>query len=272
MSRLFRREAELIIGDTLIAGLDISFSIEKTLAREPNTAEIQVWNLNDINRKYLRDQKRVPVTLKAGYQDAMGLLFKGDLTEAFSTREGPDWITIIRSGDGLTALQSSRINRTFKAGTPVIDILKEISKSLWVNVGDAISFLEKRGFAGADKKLLSGSALSGSASVELNKWLKSVGLEASVQDGALQVLVSGKALERTAVVLSSKSGLIGSPEISSKGILRAQSLLNPELFPGRQILLQSREIKERCFRIARANFTGETSGQDWYVDIEAQAL
>ena len=269
---LFRRTAELQIGETLLTGLDIAFCIEKTLAREPNTAEVKIWNLNDRNRKYLRDQKRVPVILKAGYKDAMGLLFRGDLSEAFSEREGPDWVTTIRSGDGLVSLQSSRISRSFKAGTPLIDILKDISKGLGINVGDAIAFLEKRGFSNSDKKLLSGAALSGSAHNELEKWLKSVCLEGSVQDGALQVLVSGQALERTAVLLSSETGLIGSPEVSSNGILRARSLLNPELFPGRKIKVESKEIKEPHFRIARVIFSGETFGQDWYVDIEAESL
>jgi hypothetical protein len=272
MTSLFKRQAELQVGDTLLTGLDISFCIEKTLAREPNTAEFKIWNLNDRNRKYLRDQVRVPVTLKAGYENAMGLLFRGDLSEAFSEREGPDWVTTIRSGDGLESLQSSRINKSFKAGTPIIDILKEISTSLGINVGDAIAFLEKRGFSSNNKKLLNGAVLSGSASNELDKWLKSVGLEGSVQDGALQVLVSGQALERTAVLLSSETGLIGSPEVSSKGILRARSLLNPDLFPGRKIKVESKEIKEPQFRIARVIFSGETFGQDWYVDIEAESL
>ena len=93
-----------------------------------------------------------------------------------------------------------------------------------------------------------------------------------MQDGALQVLVSGQALERTAVLLSSETGLIGSPEVSSKGILRARSLLNPEIFPGRKIKVETKEIKEPQFRIARVIFSGETFGQDWYVDIEAESL
>lgn len=272
MSSLFRRQAELQVGDTLLNGLDIAFCIEKTLTREPNTAEIKIWNLNDRNRKYLRDQKRIPVTLKAGYEGAMGLLFRGDLSEAFSEREGPDWVTTVRSGDGLESLQSSRISKSFKADTPVIDVLKEISKSLGIHVGDAISFLEKRGFSSSDKKLLSGAVVSGSARYELDKWLKSVGLEGSVQDGALQVLVSGQALDRTAVVLSSETGLISSPNVSSKGILRARSLLNPELFPGRKIKVESKVLKEPQFRIARVIFSGETFGRDWYVDIEAESL
>ena len=269
---LFKRIAELQIGDTLLTRLDIAFCIEKTLAREPNTAEFKIWNLNERNRKYLQNQKRVPVNLRAGYEDAMGLLFRGDLSEAFSEREGPDWVTTIRSGDGLDSLQSSRISRSFKAGTPIVDILKDISKSLGINIGDAISFLEKRDFSSSDKRLLNGAALSGSAHNELDKWLKSVGLESSVQDGSLQVLVSGQALERTAVLLSSETGLIGSPEVSSKGILRARSLLNHELFPGRKIKVESKEIKEPHFRIVRVIFSGETFAQDWYIDIEAESL
>ncbi len=272
MFMLFNRSSEIHIGDNHISGLDISFSIEKTLTREPNNCELKVWNLNDRNRKCLRDQKRIPVMLKAGYEDSLGLLFKGDLAEAFSLREGPDWITTIRSGDGLSAFQSARINKSFKAGTPIIDILKEVAKTLGISVGDAIKRLEGRAFPGASKTLTSGTAFSGSSCVELHKLCKSIGLEASIQDNVLQILISKEALEQTAVLLSPNTGLIDSPQVSNKGILRARSLLNHELFPGRKVKVESGEIKEQLFRIERANYIGETFGQDWYVDIEAQAL
>ncbi|MEI6806470.1 MAG: hypothetical protein WCK49_08200 [Myxococcaceae bacterium] len=82
----FSRVAELSVGDTKISGLDISFFVEKTLTQEANTAEIKIYNLNAVNRKTLRDQQHIPVLLKAGYENSVGLLFKGDLTQVFSQR------------------------------------------------------------------------------------------------------------------------------------------------------------------------------------------
>ncbi|MEI6807010.1 MAG: hypothetical protein WCK49_11015, partial [Myxococcaceae bacterium] len=259
-------------------GLDISFFVEKTLTQEPNTAEIKIYNLNDANRKTLQDQQHIPVLLKAGYENSVGLLFKGDLTEAFSQREGPDWVTTIRSGDGLVALRSAQIQQSFKAGTPMLDVLKSLAKTLGISTGDAVQKLERlladRSFSvgGGLKNLDNSMAVSGNSMQQLHKALKPLGLEASIQDNALQILVSKQALEQTAVLLSADTGLLGSPQLSNQGVLRAQALLNHELFPGRKIKLETREIKEPHFVIQRVNFRGDTAGSDWTVDLSAVAL
>ncbi len=265
---LFSRIAELSIGDTQISGLDVSFFVEKTLTSEPNTAEIKIYNLNDANRKTLRDQQHIPVLLKAGYAGSVGLLFKGDLTEVFSQREGPDWVTTIRSGDGLVALRSAVVQQSFKAGTPMLDVLKSMAKTLGISTGDAIQKLERLGLENIDNSM----AVSGNSMNQLHKALKPLGLEASIQDNALQILVSGKALEQTAVLLSPETGLLGSPQLSNHGVLRVQALLNHELFPGRKIKVDSGEIKELNFKIQRVNFRGDTAGSDWTVDIEANKI
>jgi hypothetical protein len=72
------------------------------------------------------------------------------------------------------------------------------------------------------------------------------------------------------VLLTPETGLIGSPDISNRLVLRARSLLNPELFPNRQVKIESTEIKGLMFRLERVIFTGETFGQNWYADIEAK--
>ncbi len=269
---LFKRSAELRIGDTLICGLDMAFFIEKTLSREPNTCELKIWNLSEKNRRFLAEQKRIPIVLMAGYENATGLLFKGDLAEAFSGREGPNWVTTIRSGDGLVALQTARINKTFKAGTPLVDVLKELAKSLGISCGDALSLLDKHKRLIANPTIPLGKAMYGNSFCELEKALASVGLTASVQDSALQIINSQMALEGTAVVLSASTGLIGSPEMSNSGVLRCRSLLQHDIFPGRKIQVKAQEIKETLFRVERVKFIGETAGQDWYVDIEAKRI
>ena len=265
---LFKRSYELKIGDTDISGLDMAFQIEKTILFEPNTCEIKIWNLNEENRSILRAHRHhVPVMLKAGYEGSLGLLFKGNLSEVFSMREGPDWVTTIRSGDGLKVLQTARVSKSFAAGTLVVDVLKEVARTLGLATGDAITFLEKHG---GIKRFPSGAAVSGSSALQLQKLLRSVGMSASIQDGTLQVLPHGKALEQSAVLLSPERGLVGSPDMSNRLVMRARSLLNPELFPGRKVKIESSEIKGRVFRIERVNFSGETFGPNWYADIEAK--
>lgn len=98
-----------------------------------------------------------------------------------------------------------------------------------------------------------------------------LGLEASIQDGALQILTKGLAVQRTAVVLSPQSGLLDSPSIGPGGILKARALLNHDIFPGRLVCIKSQLIDSRFFRVERANYTGDIAGPDWFVEIEGRA-
>lgn len=264
---LFKREIKLHLGDTLISGLDASFHIEKTLTGEPNTAEIKVWNMSRENRDLLRE-RTVPVTLLAGYVGAVGQLFKGDILGAFSEKQGPDWITTLQTGDGANAIQGARINKSFKAGTLLSDILADVARALGISVGDALSKLQE---LSPSQRLSRGTAISGSASTEIHKLCALLGLEASIQDKSLQILQKGFPVQKTMVILSPQSGLLGSPSIGPGGVLKAKALLNHDIFPGRLVRIKSQLIDSRFFRVERANYTGDIAGPDWYVEIEGRA-
>ena len=106
---------------------------------------------------------------------------------------------------------------------------------------------------------------------ELAALAKSAGLELSIQNGAIQLLERGLPLRDASVVLTSDTGLVGSPTVGDKGIVKFRALLNPDIVPGRQIELQSRALDGR-FRAERVDYKGDTTAQDWYVDVEAKAL
>jgi hypothetical protein len=111
----------------------------------------------------------------------------------------------------------------------------------------------------------------GNSGDELQKLLNSAGLEGSVQNGELQILPKGKPLNVLAVKLSPNTGLIGSPELGSKGVVKLVSLLNSEIYPGRKIQVLSESVTG-FFRVEACSFIGQTSGNDWYTAIEAKAL
>ena len=74
--RLFDRVVELKVGNTEIAGLDIAFEIEKDLSPEPNPCHVDIYNLSADNRSVLSKYGNVPVLLKAGYRDHVGVIFQ----------------------------------------------------------------------------------------------------------------------------------------------------------------------------------------------------
>ena len=64
---------------------------------------------------------------------------------------------------------------------------------------------------------------------------------------------------------------MGSPQPGEDGLIAARSLLLPDLLPGRKVEIVSKEV-DGFFQVQRSRFTGDTTGGDWYVDIEAEPL
>lgn len=268
MATLFRRSATLQVGTTKIEGLRIAASVKKTLQSEPNTAEISVWNLSPTNRARFQEKNQT-LLLQAGYDDQLEQIFVGDVSVVTTTREGPDWLTKVVCGDGERAFREAKITQSFKAGTTKEQVLKEyLGKSGLDYVKDLASLFNK-----SDKtkpqEYAKGFSVSGSVSKELNRFCESNGLEWSIQNGLLQLLPKGKTVDNTAFLLKPTTGLIGSPQIGEKGIVKARSLLNGKLNPGKQVKIES-ELINGFFRIETALFNLDTHAGDFQVEIEGK--
>ena len=102
MTQLWGRIWELQVGELRLEGvaprtrgvdlftLAIEFSVKKSLRREPNEAEITIWNLSPENRAAIAAMESSASTiLKVGYQDTgLEQIFSGDLRSSPSERDG----------------------------------------------------------------------------------------------------------------------------------------------------------------------------------------
>lgn len=281
MTTLFRRSYRLVVNALDVKDLDIQFSVTRSLKKSDNTASISVFNLREDHRKAIESQAVARVTLEAGYQrkesdtdtsPTTSLIFAGDLREVNSYRDGADWITKVESRDGKKkrkkGTKTGRIAKSFAPGTTIKKVIQECAKAMGVGVGnlDALGSVE---FPRAGATFPSGTTLSGDAAEELEGILRSAGLEYSIQNGALQILTRGKALDGTAVVLTPETGLLDSPSISSDGTARGRCLLIPDFFPGRKIEVRAASMGG-FFVVTKAEYSGDTSGSDWTIDWEAK--
>lgn len=113
--RQYGRRYRLEIGNNkqsiVIDNLAISFNIEKTISEEPNTSKIEIYNLNANNRNQIANKIFNQVKLFAGY-DEPRLIFAGQITQAYTSRNDLDFITHIECGDGLrvTCLLNPKLN------------------------------------------------------------------------------------------------------------------------------------------------------------------
>jgi hypothetical protein len=282
MSALFGRQVSLIVSapnapplvkasfndspGVDLSGLDIKYSVRRTLTPHPNVAQIEVYNLTDDTRKSISGEQNLEVSLAAGYQGQMEQIFFSDARAAWTERQGPDWITHIEAGDGDKAMKA-RTRAGLGGRISVQTALNAIVKALGVgqgNVGQLIAALGANGFT-----TISGSAITGSAARCLTDFTRSAGLEWSIQNGNLQIMTLGQATRTQAIVCSVDTGMVNSPTVDSHGLLSVTMLITPGLVPGGIINVKSLFYKG-YYRITRCHWEGEVRGQNWYCHMEAE--
>lgn len=271
MTTLFGRYVRLVVETIEIRDLRITFAIDRDAKPEPNKASINVYNLSEKNRLTLGQLQTAAVLLEAGYEDGYQTLFLGNLRTSTTREEGPDLVTVIESGDGEVPFRTSRVALSLKKGATTDQALRDVAKALGVlegNLNEAVTAIKSR-FGGGGNVFPSGTVLTGSAAREMTNLTRSLGLTWSVQNGKLQIQERGKALASSAVLLSAATGMIGTPSIDQKGILTVTSLLNPEIFPGRLLVLDAERLKGN-YLITECHDTGDTHGNDWHTEIKAE--
>jgi hypothetical protein len=266
--QLFNRTAKLQVASTLIEDLRFKFEVERGLRPTPGKAKIEIFNLNPTNRQAIEALASVPVILQAGYDQNTTVLFSGTLRRATTMFDATNAITKIEGQDGGTRRRTARVNRSFRPGTPLRTVLEAIAAAMGVGVGNLPDIAPTAALVGAGQTFTAGTVLSGNAAEELDGLCRSAGLEWSIQNGNLQLLPLRSALAGQAVVLSPDTGMVGFPEKGSRDKIKVRSLIIPGLAPGRIITVQSK-VLQGSYRVDRATWTGDTRGQDWYVECEA---
>lgn len=291
MFNLFNRDLTLKIGAQTLAMqltdpvsrraypmLRTVFTVVKTGKKEPNTAVVDVYNLNLPNRKTLQAGADLltefeaqgishewPLIIEAGYVNTIQQIFSGNVDFVDSHREGNDWMTTFEASDGGKKYSEARLNVTFGPGTTVQILLTTAAAAMGIGLGNSATkfAIAKRGLVLFKK----GVTVNGRVSKILNKYINGLGYSWSIQDGTLQVLAPDETLVGTVVVLNKATGLVGSPEVGEKGIVTARSLLQGTIIPGRRVLIESEQVKG-FYKAQKVTHTGDTWSQDWYTELE----
>lgn len=294
MTRQYIRKVTLIVGDDNGDALDLSalrikFTIKKTDAETPNVAEIEVFNLSD--ETSMRIQKEfADVILQAGYEENFGVIFRGNAKQILRGREenGVDSYLNIAASDGDAAYNFAVVNTTLAAGATQRDQISAAMRGMAAH-GVTPGYIPDMGGQALPRgKVLYGNSreyLRNSASASDTSW--------SIQDGKVQFVPRTGLLPGQAVVLTSMTGLIGTPEQTNDGI-KIKCLINPQIKPGGVVDLRDSEIKaakagkffkqpnkkgevdergpvaidkDGLYKVLRVDFSGDTDGQDWYQEL-----
>lgn len=255
---------------TIIRDLRVTFDIEKTLKKDPNSAEITVYNLAERTR-FRFQEKPLHVRLDAGYDGFLERVFSGDLRWAESRHEGVDWETRMQLGDGDRAVRFGHVSRSFKGGVTIRTALTEAAKEMGFTLPNSVTASDTAG------QYVSGLSLHGNAGDELTRLLTPLGLAWSVQDGRLQILNERTTRPGEALLIAQDTGMIGTPEYGApekKGkppVLTFRTLLKPALMPGGKVKLETTSING-VFRVERVRHSGDTHGEDWTSEVECRQV
>lgn len=251
-----------------VEGLRTSFKIARDVKPEPNTLELAIFNLSPATRGVLQG-KGFRLVLEAGYAQQTAQIFSGDVVRFSHEQNGPDMVTKIVAADGARALRNARVSESYRAGTPVAEVIARTVRALQLDPGNAIAKA-----AGIADQYAAGYSQHAPAAEELTRLLEPRGYSWSVQDGRLEVLGPGETLAEIGPLISADTGMIGAPELGSpaeKGkpaVLKVRSLLQPALRPGQRFQLESKAHRG-TFAAQKVVHAGDTHAGDWFTEIEA---
>lgn len=259
----FGRVCELIVGDRRWSGSRVSFSIKRTLSSKPNQGQIAIYNLTEDARTYL-EEPGLPVTLIAGYRDAFATIFAGQVWQTRHHRGDTEIVSTIAANDGTTAYLK-HLRASWAKGTPKRDVVKAIAEGMGLAVSPATLDLVQGVYSGP-------RVVAGPAAYELDLIANTVGLQWSIQNGALALVPIDDATHETEILLSRDTGLVGWPEVGEhkwrppgKGgkpkkyhpTVKAVAKLDPQMRPGVRVELRSVVVSGR-YRADVVEFDGDT--------------
>lgn len=212
----------------------IEFDIHRDTFSSANVASIRIYNLNDTNRNLIRKDQfdywdnRI-VEFAAGYGNNLSLAFKGNITQAWSVREGSDWISTLESFDGGFAHVAAITDRAYPAGTPQSAIIDSFAN-------DLESYGITRGAIGEfPGEIQRGNTYTGSTVSLLNEV---TGMAAFIDNCKINVLKDNECIQSNIPLINAKSGLLGTP-IKEGEYIKFDMLFEPNLQIAQLINLQS---------------------------------
>lgn len=286
----FGRVCTLLVGDKNQKALDLSelrikFAVKRSAGMTPNTADIRVYNVEEQTAIKIRAEFKT-VILQAGYQGNFGVIFQGNIKQVIIGREsGTDTFIDIIAGDGDRAYNYAVVNETLAKGSSQSDQINSAIKAMSkLNV--------TKGFVSETptQTLARGKVLYGQAKNILKNCANSSNADWSIQNEQVNFLHTRAFLPNEAVVLTSTTGLIGTPQQTNEGV-NCKCLINPLIKIGARIKIDNKSIErlkinlsitdpkqiansipapltaDGVYYVLVVEHAGDTRGNDWYSNL-----
>lgn len=287
MARQWLRRVNLQVGSggsvIDLSTLRIRFEVYQTTIQTPGYANIIITNPSKATASRIRQEYK-SVVLQAGYDENIATIFQGEIVQVRYGRETPtDTYLYIIAKANQQAYSYAFVNKTLSAGHTLRDQVDECLKVLQP-FGVTAGYIADLG----STKMIRGKSLFGMVRNQLRAICMASGTSWSFQDNKLQIVRNDSYVPGKAIVLNSRTGLVGMPAQTLGGI-EVRCLLNPEIKPGRRIHINQGSIQEAAmtvsipqsaqnslipetaadglYKVIAVTHSGDTRGNPYYSDI-----
>lgn len=240
-------------------GLTLEFSIERNMNNSANKATFQIYNLGPNKRNRLRKSRfqqanldYKSVVFRAGYSSDINLpvVFSGNIGEASSIRNGPNWITTLECFGGLNAYNSAITGLQFEKNTPIEVQLATLFKQL-PNVEPGVI----GNIPGSSKRSVS---ISGPVMDNIKD--VSRGANVFIDNGKVNVLTDSDFVPSDINLIDSASGIIGVPQRSAQ-IVTVELVFEPRILVGQRLAVVSETLNDfsGIYKVVKVAHTGTIS-------------
>jgi len=231
------------------------FDATKSIAGGLNKATVRIYNLKPGNRlalaKDAEEVRRIPLSLRVGYNGSLHSIFKGTVHRGSNYRDGPDIVTELECLDGGFVFLNSFTSRTVKGKDRAIDgILSDMPNTAAGKITDQANFTRTKVLVGASAKLIDELLNDGET------WY--------IEDEKLYILKDDEVISDYIPVVNARTGLLGTPTREAMK-LTAETLMNPAIKIGGLFQLQSRTAPhlDGVYRVETISYSGDNYGAGW---------
>lgn len=283
----YGRVCTLIVSNASLDGLDLSqlrikFVVKRSDTMTPNVADIRVYNLEEETALRIR-KEFTKVTLQAGYESNYGVIFQGNIKQVILGRESAtDTFIDIVAGDGDRAYNFAVVASTIAAGATQLD-----------QVNAAVAAMTPKGVTAGHigdmptEKLPRGKVMYGNARNYLRDVAQTAGKAWSIQDEKVTFVGKKTYLPGERVILTSKTGMIGTPNQTNEGV-NVKCLLNPNIKIAGRIQIDNKSVQrykidlsvpnsaanipapltaDGVYYVLVAEHSGDNRGVEWYTSL-----
>jgi hypothetical protein len=252
--------------------LRIKFKVERTGLWTPNIGHVEVYGLNEVDRKFAQ-HKSVPVALYAGYGTDLKLVAIFNAVQVNSKHDGAEWVTKFEGGEGHRSFVNAHASASFSAGTPIGKAITQFGQLLGKIPASSQATINQ---ASAGRSFRNGYAVHKKAEKAFKELCDHLAVEPCFSGDEIIIAPKGSTTQDV-FVITPDTGLVGSPEYASQPqpgkpqLLKVKVMLNPLLRVKGLVILESAAHSGR-YRIATLTHEGDSYGGTWYTDLELQGL